>query len=147
MAQEAENRGVSSPPERKEERMPTRVDEAGARIWLNLLELPWEEARLEVRTEMARLGVSQDDLAYKLRRNGYKASANTVKGWLRGEAAPRYDGVREIVLVLARVSAGDSPKASHVSQPQLPYVFGSGSRREHDLDSVPKNPARQGVAA
>src|SRR5439155_21618384 len=94
-------------------------------------------------SEMARLGVSQDDLAYKLRKAGYRVAPSTVRAWLRGEMSPRYDGVREIVLVLAAVSAGDSPKASSLSQPQLPEVFWPDRSRSHERDSDVRNSARQ----
>jgi hypothetical protein len=128
--------------------VPTKVREASNRIWLSLLEMPWDEdGRLEVRREMSRLGVSQDDLAYKIRRNGYGVSANTVKAWLRGEAAPRYDGVREIVLVLAAVSAGDSPKASQSSQLQFPEVFRPIRLRPHEQDTGPRKATRQAPRA
>ena len=123
--------------------MPTKQREAGGRIWLSLLEMPWEDGRAEVRKEMGRLGLTQEDLAYKLRRSGYRVSLGTVKAWLRGQMAPRYDGVREIVLVLAAVSAGDSPKASQSSQLQLPYVFRVDGSRSHGQDTEPRNRTRQ----
>lgn len=141
--QDADVLGDGTPPERKEGRVPTEVEVASRRIWLNLLELPWDEGRLVVRGEMRRLGLAQEDLAYKLRRNGYRTSLRSVKAWLNAETEPRYDAIREIVLVLANVDAGDSPKASLRSQPQLPYDFGSGIERRHVRESAPPSSPRQ----
>src|SRR5438046_728006 len=109
--------------------------------------MSWDEGRIEVRREMGRLGVTMDDLAYKLRRNGYRVSSSTVKKWLRGEMRPRYDGVREIVLVLAQVSAGDSPKGREGSQLQFPEVFRSTRERSHEAESAPRKRTCQYVAA
>jgi transcriptional regulator with XRE-family HTH domain len=92
---------------------------------------------------MGRLGLTQEDLAYKLRKNGFTVSRRSLVSWLNGEASPRYDGIREIVMVLAAVSAGDSPKASSLSPAVSGKPFGPERRLQHALHSEPRIPSRQ----
>lgn len=96
---------------------------------LSLLELPWGQARLLVRTEMRDLGLSQEDLAFELRMEGYRCTAKTVGRWLREDGTvPSFDALRGIIAALARNSA----KGALLSQAAPAYVSpGPGPTLEH----------------
>jgi hypothetical protein len=78
------------------------------RLWLSWLELPWEVVRGDLKAEMRRVGMSQDDLTFELRTNGYRLSQKTVSYWLSGKAVrpPTMDALQALSRVFAKVSVG-----------------------------------------
>ena len=104
-------------------------------LWLSLLEKPWEEARLGLRDELERMGMTHDDLLFELRRDGYKVARSTLGAWLRGEGqraqGPPVEGLRAIVAVVARAGLGDSAKPEFLSSLGMAYAPRTGPAESH----------------
>jgi hypothetical protein len=95
------------------------------RLWLSWLELPWDTVRLDLTKEMQRVGMSQEDLAYELRRSGYYIGQKTVSYWLGSSTrkkSPPMDAVQALVAVFARVSVGDWAKGRYLSEAPVAYA-------------------------
>lgn len=96
------------------------------RLWLSWLELPWESVRDELISEMRRVGMTQEDLSYELRRAGFKVTTKTVGNWLSGRtrdgSAPTMTALQALVQVFAAVSLGDWAKGRLLSPEALAYA-------------------------
>jgi len=101
-----------SPPMEKKAPAADRPDGHAHQLWISWLYMPWDAIRAELRSEMRRAGMSQDDLAYELRRNGYSVSHGTVVNYLNGHGkrAPSFEAVQALATIVARVRAGDWSK-------------------------------------
>jgi hypothetical protein len=93
------------------------------RLWLSWLELPWESVRHDLISEMHRVGMTQEDLAYELRQAGFRVTTKTIGNWLNGRTrngqALTMDALRALVQVFAKVSVGDWAKGRHLSASHL----------------------------
>jgi len=112
----------------------TKAERAEAEIGLHLLRVPWDSAgRDYVLERMERLAMSQDDLFYEMRVQGWTGSSSTLKRWLRDTPyKPDGDELWMLVVVLAGYS-GNWPKASNLSSPQEAYSFWFTPLPEFDL--------------
>ena len=93
------------------------VVEERQRIWLSWLDLPWDIVRKELADEMARVGMSQEDLAFEMRQVGYgRVSYSTLGDWIKGRSKkpPPLDASIALVRVFARVSLGEWTKGAYV---------------------------------
>jgi hypothetical protein len=88
------------------------------KLWLSWLELPWDVVREDLISEMHRVGMSQEDLAYEMRDAGYRVTRGTITYWLsrQGKKAPTMDALQALVQVFARVSVGDWTKGAYLSE-------------------------------
>ena len=95
------------------------------KLWLTWLELPWETVRDDLIAEMHSVGMSQEDLAYELRRNGYPVTKASVSNWLgqRSKRPPTMDALQSLVAVFARVSVGDWAKGAYLSEDDATYIL------------------------
>jgi transcriptional regulator with XRE-family HTH domain len=122
--------------------MTNEVIERRKRFWLTWLELDWETVRENIISEMHSVGMSQEDLAYELRRNGYPVTKATISNWLGRRPTvkrpPTMDALQALVTVFARVSAGDWAKGAYLSEDDPAYAFGPGSGDLVHSHHVPK---------
>jgi len=93
------------------------------KLWLSWLELPWDTVREDLIAEMRRVGMSQEDLAYELRKNGYPVTHATVSNWIRQNTAraPSLDALQILVSVFAEVSLGSWTKGAYLMEAELAY--------------------------
>jgi transcriptional regulator with XRE-family HTH domain len=90
-------------------------------LWLSWLELPWDQVRNDLVALMQANGMSQEDLAYELRRAGHVVSKSSIHNWLshKVQRSPSLDALQALVEVFARVSMGDWAKGREASSPLL----------------------------
>jgi transcriptional regulator with XRE-family HTH domain len=90
-------------------------------LWLSWLELPWDQVRDDLVELMQAKGMSQEDLAYELRRSGYVVGKSSINNWLsrKVQRSPSLDAMQALVEVFARVSTGDWVKGREVSRDLL----------------------------
>ena len=100
----------------------SRVEERRRRLRLDLLEVPWDQGREIVRSEMDDLGMTLDILFVELKLVGWNQSYSTLGRWLRGQSEPSATELGLLTSVLAGYSA-DWPKASNLSSPESDYSF------------------------
>lgn len=105
--------------------MTNEVIERRKFVWLTWLELPWETVRDGLVAEMHNVRMSQEDLAYELRREGYPVTKATISNWLgpRSKRPPTMDALQALVSVFARVSVGDWAKGAYLSEDAAAYVL------------------------
>lgn len=86
-------------------------------LWLSWLDADWPTIRAEVLKMMSETGMSQDDLAYELRRAGYPVSHGSISNWLgpRGKRPVNMEALQALATVCARVSVGDWAKGRYLS--------------------------------
>ena len=94
----------------------TKREGAARTLWLSWFDKPWEWVRVELATEMAAIGMTQEDLAYELRTEGYRVSQTTVSKWLNGTTSKvPLEALQALVGVFARVRLGEWAKGAQLS--------------------------------
>lgn len=90
-------------------------------LWLSWLELPWDQVRVQLLNEMKDCGMTQDDLSYELRREGFRVSHGTINNWLTGKVTRvPLQALQALVAVFARVRAGVWAKGASLTQLEFP---------------------------
>lgn len=94
----------------------TKRQGAARTLWASWLDHPWEWVRHDLSDEMASVGMTQEDLAYELRTEGYRVTQATVSKWLNGKTSKvPLEALQALVGVFARVRSGEWAKGAQLS--------------------------------
>lgn len=94
----------------------TKTEGAARIIWASWLDRPWDWVRHDLANEMAAVGMTQEDLAYELRTEGYRVTQATVSKWLNGRTGKvPLEALQALVGVFARVRSGEWAKGAQLS--------------------------------